>query len=61
LLDGGVRSTSVKAMLESQRIVVHENEIRQFLCDYPEFAESLILKLIARVCKNCGHTWTPPR
>jgi len=49
LLDGGVRSASVKAMLESQCIVVHENEIRQFLCDYPEFAESLILKLIARV------------
>lgn len=49
LLDGGVRSASVKAMLDSQCIVVHENEIRQFLCDYPEFAESLILKLIARV------------
>ena len=49
LFDGGVRSASVKAMLESQCIVVHENEIRQFLCDYPEFAESLILKLIARV------------
>ncbi len=49
LLDGGVRSASVKAMIESQCIVVRENEIRQFLRDYPEFAESLILKLIARV------------
>jgi CRP/FNR family cyclic AMP-dependent transcriptional regulator len=49
LLDGGTRSASVKAMLDSQCVVVHENEIRQFLRDYPEFAESLILKLIARV------------
>jgi CRP/FNR family cyclic AMP-dependent transcriptional regulator len=49
LRDGGVRSASVKAMVESQCIVVHENDIWQVLCDYPEFAESLILKLIARV------------
>ena len=48
-LDGGPRSASVKAVTTSTCVVVGREEFREFLSKYPEFAESLVLKLIARV------------
>ncbi|MEO6103398.1 MAG: Crp/Fnr family transcriptional regulator, partial [Pseudoxanthomonas sp.] len=48
-LDGGPRSASVKAMSEVQCTVVGPAEFRDFMKTYPEFAECLVLKLIARV------------
>lgn len=48
-LDGEARSASVKAMDEAQCVVVGPTEFREFMEAYPEFAESLVLKLIARV------------
>jgi CRP/FNR family cyclic AMP-dependent transcriptional regulator len=48
-LDGGPRSASVKAVTTSTCIVVGREQFREFMASYPEFAESLVLKLIARV------------
>lgn len=48
-LDGGPRSASVKAVVDSQCILVDHATIRDFMKSYPEFAESLVHKLIARV------------
>ena len=48
-LDGGSRSASVKATCTSLCVVVGPDEFRSFLRGYPEFAESLVLKLISRV------------
>jgi CRP/FNR family cyclic AMP-dependent transcriptional regulator len=48
-LDGGPRSASVKAVTTSICVVVGREQFRDFLTTYPEFAESLVLKLIARV------------
>lgn len=48
-LDGGPRSASAKAATDVQCVVVGPAEFRAFMKDYPEFAESLVLKLIARV------------
>jgi CRP/FNR family cyclic AMP-dependent transcriptional regulator len=48
-LDGGPRSASVKAVTTSICVVVGRELFRDFLTTYPEFAESLVLKLIARV------------
>lgn len=48
-LDGGPRSASAKAATDVQCVVVGPDEFRAFMKDYPEFAESLVLKLIARV------------
>ena len=48
-LDGGVRSASVKAVTTSTCVVVGREEFRGFMATYPEFAESLVLKLISRV------------
>jgi CRP/FNR family cyclic AMP-dependent transcriptional regulator len=53
-LDGGPRSASVKATCASQCILVGPAEFRDFLRDYPEFAELLMLKLIARVRHATG-------
>ena len=48
-LDGGPRSASVRAVCTSICVVVGPDEFRRFLREYPEFAETLVLKLIARV------------
>jgi len=48
-LDGGPRSASVKAVVDSQCVVIDEAAIRVFMQTYPEFAECLVYKLIARV------------
>lgn len=48
-LDGGPRSASVKAMADSQCVVVGHAELRKFMKAYPEFAECLALKLIERL------------
>ncbi len=48
-LDGGLRSASVKAVVNSQCIVVDHLAIRGFMKTYPEFAECLVYKLIARL------------
>lgn len=48
-LDGGLRSASVKAVVDSQCIVVDQVAIRSFMKTYPEFAECLVYKLIARL------------
>lgn len=49
LLDGGPRSASVKAMVDSQCVVVDHAKIRAFMRAYPGFAECLALKLIERL------------
>lgn len=48
-LDGGLRSASAKAMDEVQCVVIGPAQFREFMKAYPEFAECLVLKLIARV------------
>jgi CRP/FNR family cyclic AMP-dependent transcriptional regulator len=48
-LDGGPRSASVKAVCTSICVVVAREEFRDFMREYPEFAESLVLTLISRV------------
>jgi CRP/FNR family cyclic AMP-dependent transcriptional regulator len=48
-LDGGQRSASVKAMVESKCVVLGHAKIRTFMKTYPEFAECVALKLIERL------------
>lgn len=48
-LDGGLRSASVKAVVDSQCIVVDQLAIRGLMKAYPEFAECLVYKLIGRL------------
>ena len=49
VLDGGPRSASVKAVVESICIVVARDRFRDFMASHPEFGECLVLQLIARV------------
>ncbi len=55
-LDGEARSASVKAVDAAQCVVVGPTEFREFMKAYPEFAECLVLKLIARVRHATGQT-----
>jgi CRP/FNR family cyclic AMP-dependent transcriptional regulator len=48
-LDGGPRSASVQASTGAICVVVPQAEVQAFLGEYPEFAEALVMKLIARV------------
>jgi CRP/FNR family cyclic AMP-dependent transcriptional regulator len=48
-LDGGLRTASVQATHGSICVVVPQAEVQAFLGDYPEFAEALVMSLIARV------------
>jgi CRP/FNR family cyclic AMP-dependent transcriptional regulator len=48
-LDGGARSASVMAIVDSQCITVDHLDIRDFIRAYPEFAEFLIYSLINRL------------
>jgi CRP/FNR family cyclic AMP-dependent transcriptional regulator len=55
-LDGGPRSASVKAVSTSLCAVIGPEELRAFMKEYPEFAESLVLKLISRVRRATEQT-----
>ncbi len=48
-LDGGLRSASVQASHSAICVVVAQADVQAFLGEYPEFAEALVMKLIARV------------
>ena len=48
-IDGGTRSASVMAIVDSQCIEVDHLDIRDFILAYPEFAEFLIHSLINRL------------
>jgi CRP/FNR family cyclic AMP-dependent transcriptional regulator len=48
-LDGGTRSASVQATHSAMCVVVAQADVQAFLGEYPEFAEALVMKLIARV------------
>ena len=54
LLDGGPRAVSVRATRASECVVVGPVELREFVTSNPEFAEFLVLKLIARVRQVTG-------
>jgi len=62
-LDGGVRSASVQATTSAICVVVAQSDVQAFLGEYPEFAEALVLSLIARVraatlhAKSASGTW----
>lgn len=49
ILDGGARSGSVKALTDVECLEIRVNEIRDFMRQCPEFAESLIVKLVERL------------
>jgi CRP/FNR family cyclic AMP-dependent transcriptional regulator len=48
-LDGGLRTASVQATSSVMCVVVPKSEVQAFLGEYPEFAEALVMSLIARV------------
>jgi CRP/FNR family cyclic AMP-dependent transcriptional regulator len=48
-LDGGLRTASVQATSSAMCVVVPQAEVQAFLGEYPEFAEALVMSLIARV------------
>lgn len=48
-LDGGVRSASVRAIVDSSCVVVDEDHLRGFMEQHPEFAHYLVHKLISRL------------
>jgi len=50
-LDGGLRTASVQATSSAMCVVVPQAEVQAFLGEYPEFAEALVMSLIARVRK----------
>lgn len=49
LLDDGLRSASVRALVDTRCVAVNKAQLRIFIETYPEFAEFLINQLIARV------------
>ena len=49
ILDGGPRSASVKALTEVECLEVRVSEIREFMRQCPEFAESLVCRLVERL------------
>jgi len=48
-LDGGTRSASVKATADSKCVVIDDKQIKQLIRTVPDFSESLIQSLIARL------------
>ena len=48
-LDGGLRTASVQATTGAICVVVAQADVQSFLGEYPEFAEALVMSLIARV------------
>lgn len=49
LLDGGTRSASVQAVTESECLLIRGDTLRTLIRRYPELAERLMLRLIARL------------
>lgn len=49
LLDGGPRSASVQAMTDSECLMIKGDALRTLIRTYPELAERLMLRLIARL------------
>lgn len=49
LLDGGTRSASVQAISESECLVIKGDTLRTLIRTYPDLAERLMLRLIARL------------
>ena len=49
VLDGGPRSASVQALEASECLAIEGDDVRGLLREHPEFAEVLVLKLIARL------------
>ena len=49
LLDGGTRSASVQAVAESECLMIKSDTLRSLIRTYPELAEKLMLRLIARL------------
>jgi CRP/FNR family cyclic AMP-dependent transcriptional regulator len=49
LLDGGPRSASVQAVTEAECLVIKGDALRGLIGTYPELAERLMLRLIARL------------
>lgn len=48
-LDGGPRSASVRAITPAECIEVRGGGIREFMRQYPEFSDTLVVKLIERL------------
>jgi CRP/FNR family cyclic AMP-dependent transcriptional regulator len=48
-LDGGPRTATVQAATGAICVVVAHEDVQAFLGEYPEFAEALVMSLIARV------------
>jgi CRP/FNR family cyclic AMP-dependent transcriptional regulator len=48
-LDGGLRSATVQATSGAICVVVQQSEVQAFLGEFPEFAQALVMSLIARV------------
>jgi CRP/FNR family transcriptional regulator, cyclic AMP receptor protein len=48
-LDGGARSASVRALIDSSCVVIDEKNLRKFMELYPEFAHYLVHKLIGHL------------
>ncbi|WP_046659742.1 Crp/Fnr family transcriptional regulator [Lysobacter capsici] len=48
-LDGGPRSASVKAITQVECIEVDDSKLRDFMRQYPDLSESLMIKLIERL------------
>ncbi|HEX5757001.1 MAG TPA: Crp/Fnr family transcriptional regulator [Arenimonas sp.] len=57
-LDGGFRSASVMAMEPTTCVVVSNQELRDFMAAYPDFALLLVQKLIQRVRHATEHVRT---
>lgn len=55
VLDGGPRSASVQALEASECLALEGDDVRGLLRRHPEFAEVLVLKLIARL-RNATRT-----
>lgn len=49
LLDSGRRSASVKAIVDSECLIINGERIRELMRLHPDFAETLVLRLIARL------------
>lgn len=49
ILDGGARSASVSAMTDVECLEIRADEIRELIRQCPEFAESIIVKLVERL------------
>lgn len=48
-IDGGPRSASVRAVTDVECVEVRGSQLREFISSYPEFSETLVVKLIERL------------